>query len=251
MSPYSHGPSITKRYTALLSIFIAAVLLLSFAFSAPAAHAQGVPVFNSSTQYDSVIEYQTSSGYSENNVNVTWTNTNSCGSFSGFGAGGAWYWGPGVGATPCTSSLPSGTITETASADGTVLATCTDTQGAATYGSITIVQGSIPSECTNTGAGVSITQFNALAYDASGNPIAAPSGSNYDWVIAVVVVIILLVLLFFIWQRRKKKGPMAAAVQATSASPGIPPASATRFCSSCGSPVEPGASFCPKCGKPL
>ncbi|MDA4137497.1 MAG: zinc ribbon domain-containing protein [Thaumarchaeota archaeon] len=175
-------------------------------------------------------------------MNVTWTNTDDCGSFSGFGAGATWDWGAGVGASPCTSSLPSGTITVTASAGGTVLASCTDTSGAETYGSIA-VSNSL-AECTTDGTGVSINSFFAQAVNASGNPIAAPSGSNYDWIIAVVVIILLLLILFIWWKR--KKGPVAA-MQAASAAP----ASAARFCQSCGAPVEPGTAFCPKCGKAL
>ena len=154
-----------------------------------------------------------------NNVNVTWTNTNTCGSFSGAGAGATWDWGPGVGATPCSGTLPSGTMTETASADGTVLATCTDTQGASTYGSESVSSfPSVPSECTTTGAGVSINSFFAQAYNAAGNPISAGSGGNYDWIIAVVVIIILILLLLFFFMRRKRKTSPAA----TAASP--PPA---------------------------
>jgi hypothetical protein len=247
-------PSKARRNEGLL--VIAATILLALALSAPAAHAQPTCFGNCVTtglytQYTSVIEYVTTSGYTFNNVNVTWTNTDDCGSFTFQGAGATWNYGPGVGAIPCTGTLPSGTITQTASSDGTVLATCTDTQGAATYGSISVSSApSVPSECTTTGAGVSINSFFAQAYDASGNPIAAFSGVNYDWIIAVVVIIILLFLILFMWRKRNKKGPVAA-VQTTSASPGIPPASAARFCSSCGSPVEPGASFCPKCGKAL
>jgi hypothetical protein len=233
-------------------LVVATTILLVLMLSASAAHAQTTGLY---TQYDSVIEYQTTSGYTPENVNVTWTNTNSCGSFSGFGAGGTWYYGPGVGATPCTSSLPSGTITETASSDGTVLASCTDTQGAADYGSYTAT--GIPSECTTTGAGVSISGFYAQAFDASGNPIAAGSSGNDDWIIAAVVVIILvLLLLFFYIRRRRTTSPAAtAAAQAASAPPGIPPgippASAGKFCAGCGSPVESGAAFCPNCGKAL
>jgi hypothetical protein len=135
-------------------------------------------------------------------------------------------------------------------AGDTVLASCTDTDGAATYGSNQIVSGSIPAECSNTGAGVAITVFDAQAVDASGNNIAASSGGNDYWVVAVVVIIVILLLILYMWWKRKKKGPMPAA-QASSATPGVPTDSATRFCTSCGSPVESDATFCPNCGKPL
>ena len=111
---------------------------------------------------------------------------------------------------------------------------CTDAQGAATYGSDSV--SSSVSECTTAGTGVSIHLFFAQAYNASGDPVAATSG-NDDWIIALVVVIILvLVLLFFYMRRRGKTSPAAAATQAASAPPGVPPASAPRFCRNCGSP---------------
>ncbi len=192
---------------------VVALSILALALSAPAAHAQDSGPA-SSTQYTTAIEYQTLSGYNFDNVNVTWTNSNDCGSFSSQGAGATWDWGAGVGAIPCTSSPPTGTITQTASSGGVVLATCTDTQGAETYGSAGVTAGVIPPECTSTGAGVSINSFFAQAYDASGNPIAAGGGSNYDWVIAVVVVIILVILLLFFYMRRKRKtGPAVASAQ--------------------------------------
>lgn len=220
--------------------------MLGVVVSSPAAHAQTIAP---DTQYTTVIEYLTTSGYTPENVNVTWTNSNSCGIFSGFGAGATWEYGTGVGTTPCTSSLPSGTITETASADGAVLATCIDAQGASTYGSIG-VSASLP-ECTNTGAGVSINSFFAQAYNAAGNPVAASSG-NDDWIIALVVVIILvLALLFFYMRRKRKTTPVATAAQAASTLSSFAPASTARFCRNCGAAVEPGASFCPSCGKTL
>ncbi|MGA2664102.1 MAG: zinc ribbon domain-containing protein [Nitrososphaerales archaeon] len=294
MSLIGARPVISSRTVLLLAF--AAAFLLALALSAPAAHAQDAGPA-SSTLFTTVIEYQSASGYNFDNVNVTWTNTNDCGSFSGDGAGATWNWGAGVGAIPCTGSAPpTGTITQTASSDGTVLATCTDTQGAATYGYDRIVSGTIPSECTNTGAGVSITLFFAQAYNASGQTISAGSSGNDDWIIAVVVAIILVLLLLFFYVRRKRKASpeaagaqglageaeseakklatgaekeakvavdkvksalnrgttqAAAGAQASSTSPGVPPASAARFCTGCGSPVDPGAAFCPKCGKAL
>jgi hypothetical protein len=228
---------------------VAATVLLALALSAPVAHAQNAGNA-SSTQYTTVIEYQTASGYAFDNVNVTWTNTNDCGSFSGSGAGATWDYGPGVGAIPCTSSLPSGTITQTATSDGTVLATCTDTQGAATYGSESVsTLPSVPSECTTTGTGVSINSFYAQAFDASGNPISAGSSGNDDWIIAVILVIILILLLFFYMRRKRTTSPAVAAAQPATTPPSVPTASAGTFCKSCGSPLEPGASFCRNCGK--
>lgn len=190
---------------------VVALGILVLALSAPAVHAQGVAGYASSTQWTTVIEYQTLSGYNFDNVNVTWTNSNDCGSFTSQRAGATWDWGTGVGAIPCTSSLPTGTITQTVSSGGVVLASCTDTQGAATYGSEILTSGVIPSECTNTGAGVSINSFFAQAYDASGNPISAGSGGNDDWIIALVVIIILVLLLLFFYMRRKRKTSPAAA----------------------------------------
>lgn len=230
--------------------FVAAIVLLALALSASPAHAQstvtgaGLP---QSTIYTSVIEYVTTSGYTPTNVNQTWTNTNSCGSFSGFGAGATWYYSPTVGNTPCTSPLPTGTITLTISQDGVFLANCTDTQGAATWGSLKVTPGGLSAPgCTSAGTGVTIASFSAQAYDDQGNPITASSGTNYDWVIVVVVIIILLILLF-LWWKRKKNGPVAAA-QGTSTAPGVVPTSATKFCSSCGSPLDGGAAFCRNCG---
>jgi zinc-ribbon domain len=250
----------------LLSLATATTLLalaLSvLAFSAPAAHAQTPP----DTQWESVIAYSTTSGYTPQNVNFTWTNTDTCGTFAGeYPPGGPdagdapsayWEYGPGVGATPCTASLPSGTITETISSGGAVLASCTDTQGAATYGKTSGASGDTSAPgCTTAGTGVVITYFYSQAYDAAGNPIAVSSG-NDDWVIALaVIVILILLLLFFYMRRRRKTAPVFASAQTPSAPPGIPPAvpsaSVAKFCRGCGSPVEPGASFCPSCGKAL
>src|SRR5271155_3194654 len=176
-------PSKARRNEGLL--MVSTSILFAILLSAPPAHAQSTGLV---TQWETVIEYQTTSPYTPENVNVTWTNTDSCGSFSFQGAGATWSYGPGVGGTPCTSSLPSGTITETASAGGTVLASCTDTQGAATYGSITVAT-SLP-ECTTAGTGVTINSFSAQAYGAAGNPISAGSGGNDDWIIAVVIIIL-------------------------------------------------------------
>jgi LPXTG-motif cell wall-anchored protein len=111
------------------------------------------------------------------------------------------------------------------------------------------VASTIPSECTNTAAGVSINEFFAQAYDVSGNPIAA-GGANYDWIIALVVIII-LVLLLFLWRRRKKTPSMAG--QALPAAPAVPPASSAQaggkiYCGNCGSALDAGATFCRSCG---
>ncbi|MGD0637133.1 MAG: zinc ribbon domain-containing protein [Nitrososphaerales archaeon] len=234
---------------ALAPLFLLLVLsIFMLALSAPGAHAQNT-VAPSSTQYDSVIEYQTTSGYTPQNVNVTWTNTDDCGVFGGQGAGASWDWGTGVGATPCTSTLPTGTIIENITAGGVFLASCTDPQGAETYGSIT-VSNTLP-ECTDSGMGVSINSFNAQAFDASGNPISAGSGGNDDWIIAAVVIIIVLVLLFFLWRRRKKTPPVAG--QAPPTAQTVPPTTspqgvAKSYCANCGSALDPGASFCRSCG---
>jgi len=230
-----------------LPILVLGLTLLGLSLSPLPAHAQaGFPL---STQYTTVIEYSTTSGYTPTNVNITWTNTNDCGSFSYEGPGATWVYSPTVGNTPCTSSLPSGTITISVSQEGTVLAKCTDTHGAATYGSVG-VSSHLP-ECTDAGLGVTINGFFAQAYDDKGSAIAATSsGGNDDWVIALVVIIV-LILLFLVWRRRQQKGPVAGARAASPVGPSTaaPPASGTRFCTNCGSPMEPGAAFCRRCGK--
>jgi hypothetical protein len=54
------------------SLSLALTILFTLALSAPQAHAQSTgPV----TQWETVIEYQTTSPYTPENVNVTWTNT--------------------------------------------------------------------------------------------------------------------------------------------------------------------------------
>jgi len=199
-----------------LSLFVTVLILSALALSAPPARAQTAPY----TLYSSTIAYSTASGYTPQNVNFTWTNTDTCGTFTGeYPAAGPneydapsayWEYGSGVGATPCTASLPSGTITETISSDGTVLASCTDAQGAATFGN---PLGKNPSYCTTAGTGVVIEYFNALAYDAAGNPIAAGSSGNDDWIIAVVVVIIILLLVFLYMRRKRSTSPEAAGAQ--------------------------------------
>ena len=270
-----------------LSLLVAAAFVLALTLSAPPARAQApTPPY---TLYSSTVSYSTTSGYTPENVNFTWTNTDHCGTFggeypaSGPNAGDApsasWEYGPGVGTTPCASSLPSGTITETISSGGVLLASCTDTHGAATFGN---PLGKNPSYCTSAGTGVTIDFFSAQAYDAAGNPIAAGSAGNDDLAIAVVVVIILIILLFFLYVRRKRKagpavqglagGPEAEAKKLATdaekeaklafgkvtsalnrgttreAAPGVPPASAAGFCGNCGAPLDPGAAFCRKCG---
>ena len=193
-----------------LSLFVTVLILSALALSAPVAHAQDTG-YASSTMYDSVIEYTTTSGYTPTNVNVTWTSTNDCGSFGGAGAGAAWDWGPGVGAIPCSGDTPpSGTVTETVSQDGVFLANCTDTHGAATYGS-PLAHSS--AGCTTAGTGVTINDLTALAYNAAGNPIPAGSSGNDDWIIAVVVVIIILLLVFLYMRRKRSTSPEAAGAQ--------------------------------------
>jgi hypothetical protein len=210
-------PSRQKPLTPLS--LVVALSILALALTAPAVHAQSPK--GPYTLYSSTIAYTTTSGYTPENVNFTWTNTNTCGSFageyppSGPNAGDAptadWDYGPGVGASPCASSLPSGTITETIASGGVVLASCTDNQGAATFGN---PLGENPSYCTTAGTGVTIEYFSAQAYDAAGNPISAGSSGNDDWVIAVVVVIILiLLLLFFFLSRKRKAEPRTAGPQ--------------------------------------
>jgi hypothetical protein len=203
-----------KSPVAPLSL-VAIAFLVSLALSATPAHAQSS---GSYTYYTTVIEYSTSSGYTPNNVNITWTNTNGCGSFIGTGPGASWYYAPNVGASPCTSSLPSGTVNETIySQDGTMLASCADNQGAATYGSDTL-SSSPPPECTTAGTGVTIDSFFAQAYDANGNAIAA--SSNYDWLIAlVIVIIVILLLLIYYMRRRRRTKPVATAAQASATAP--------------------------------
>lgn len=193
----------------------------------------------------------TTSGLNPFDYNFTWTNTNSCGSFSfGNAEDASWYYGPGVGATPCTSSLPSGTITETVSEGGVFVANCTDTDGAANYNATAAVRDGMAPGCTTAGTGVTIPQFWAQAYDAAGNPIAS-SGGNDDWIIAVAIVILILLVLFYLWRRRRKES--GAAAQASLGVPGAPPASTQQaagagYCGKCGHALDPGAAFCRSCG---
>ena len=231
--------SVREAGSQSLASIVAILGLAVFVLTAPipSAHASTGPY----TEYNTVIEYSTSSGYTPTNVDIVWNNTDSCGTFNFYGAGATWSYGAGVGTTPCKSSLPGGTISITISANGTVLASCTDTHGAATYGSNT-VSDDVP-ECTSAGTGVTINLFFAQAYHTTG---------NNDWIIAlVVIVIVILFLLFFYIRRREKTTAPSAAAQAASVSPGVPPASAGRFCRSCGSPVGPDVLFCPSCGKVL
>lgn len=229
---------------------ILGLAFLALSASVPSAGAQ---ITAPDTTYTSVVVLSTSSGYTPLNTNINWTNSNSCGSFSGSGAGAVWEYGPGVGATPCTSSLPSGTITETIMYQGTVLATCTETDGAVTWGSqaVTPNDQSAPG-CTSAGTGVTINLFYAQAYNAAGDPISAPSGNDY-WIIAVVVIVIILLVLFFLWWRRRKA--TAPTAQAQTAVPGATPAPVsavgTSYCGHCGHVLDPGAKFCRSCGAPV
>jgi len=208
------GPDSPVLLTLLLLLGVA---LLGLSLQPASAQASGTY-----TQYTSVIEYSTASGYTPENVNITWANTNTCGSFGFDGPGATWSYGTGVGATPCTSSLPSGTINMTISQGGATLASCVDTEGAATYGSVTPSSGSAPG-CTTEGTGVVIAAFSSQAYDASGNPIPASSG-NYYWIIALIVVIVLILLLLFYLRRRSRKRQVATSqAGAMSAGASSPP----------------------------
>lgn len=200
-----------------------ALAILALALSPPPVHAVSS---GSYTTFNVVVSVPQSSPFANKINNGTWTNTNDCGSFSGSGLFAEWDYGPGVGAIPCASSLPSGTITFTVVENGNLLATCAFDTGAATFdsGPASSYGSSPPPGCNSYGSDLMPIRFFATAYDASGNPIPAGSsggsgggssgGSGGWWVTAVAAagaaLVADMVFLFLLVFRRRKRDPEAA-----------------------------------------